>query len=138
VLAIAPGWTIARFSEDESAVKIPMGKVRAEDGDGERAGEEAGDKGRGCNFDLGYAVTVHKMQGSEAPLVVCVVDVNAGRVASREFWYTALSRATKLCVVVGPRATMERQAKRVSLKRRKTFLTEMLKDQLAPCAIPAH
>lgn len=127
VEAVTENVVVARFSEADDCVKFVVGRQK-EDGDGDESG--AADKGRGCNFDLGYAVTCHKMQGSEAPCVIALADKNAGAVASREWWYTAISRATKLCIVIGPREVMDRQAKRVSLKRRKTFLTELTKANL--------
>jgi exodeoxyribonuclease V alpha subunit len=134
VLAIGPVVTIARFSEAEYAVRIPMGKSKDQQ---EAKDEKETEKGRGCNFDLGYAITVHKSQGSEAPLVICMADDAAARIASREFWYTAISRASQLCVIIGKRATVEKQARRVALKRRKTFLTELVKEILAPAETTA-
>jgi exodeoxyribonuclease V alpha subunit len=78
-------------------------------------------------FDLAYAATCHKLQGSEFPVVVVVGDEAADRVAGREWWYTAVSRARSRCVILGRRATVERQAKRVGLIRRKTFLVEKIR-----------
>jgi hypothetical protein len=55
--------------------------------------EDGNEKGRGCNFDLGYAVTGHKMQGSECPVVIVLIDDYPGAsfVCSRNWWYTSLS-----------------------------------------------
>jgi exodeoxyribonuclease V alpha subunit len=134
VEAITEQVTIARFSEAEECVKIVMGKQReVEDGDAAKADADGvgAEKGRGCNFDLGYVVTVHKAQGSEAPCVIVVADDCASRVASREYWYTAVSRASRLCIIIGSRAVFEKQARKVSLRRRKTFLTELVKEGMA-------
>lgn len=123
VVAVAAGLTVARFSESDDLVKIPVGKDADPDGpDGDR---EA-DAGRGCNFDLAYAVTCHKLQGSEAPFVIVVCDESAGGIAGREWWYTAVSRASKACLIVGRHGVVDRQCKRRSLVRRKTFLAERL------------
>jgi exodeoxyribonuclease V alpha subunit len=54
------------------------------------------------NLELAYAVTVHKYQGSEAPVVVLPIHRCLGIMVPQRNWiYTALSRASKLCVVVG-------------------------------------
>jgi hypothetical protein len=50
-------------------------------------------------------------------------------VACREHHYTAISRAQKLCVMIGPRAAVDRQCLVVSLPLRKTFLVSLLKGE---------
>jgi len=124
VVAVAKRLTIARFSEGEALVKIPMG--RQKDPADEEGGEE--EKGRGCNFDHAYAVTCHKCQGSESPCVIVVADPGGGRIADRAWWYTAISRASKLCILVGSMGVIDQQRLRQSLSRRKTFLAERVKD----------
>lgn len=83
------------------------------------------------SFELAYAITCHKSQGSEWPIVLIVADEAAFRVCSREWWYTAISRAKDRCLILGRLATVEKQSKRISLERRKTFLTELLAEQVA-------
>lgn len=137
VEAIGPKITIARMGESDTLIKIAMGKIKDPaggddsngDGDGGKNGQDE-ERGQGCNFDLAYAITTHKSQGSESPCVVCMIDDAAGSVANREWWYTALSRASKLCVVIGNRGTLEKQAKKIGLQKRKTFLTELLREKL--------
>ncbi len=124
VVAVAKKLTVARFSEAETLVKIPMGKQKDEDD--EEGGEEGG--GRGCNFDLAYAVTGHKMQGSESPCVIVMGDEQAGQLTTREWLYTAVSRASKLCILVGKMGTFNKMKDRRTLHRRKTFLKEQILD----------
>ena len=71
-------------------------------------------------------MTVHKAQGSEWPVVIVMIDKNARLVASREWAYTALSRASQLTILIGQRAVLDRQCRVVSLPRRRTFLKELL------------
>lgn len=78
------------------------------------------------SFDLGYAITCHKAQGSEWPIVVVIADEAADRVASREWYYTAISRASERCIILGRMATIAKQCRRVTLRDRKTFLRELL------------
>ena len=108
--------TVAEFSGPKRVVKIPRGT----DGDG--------DSDTGCQFDLGYAVTCHKMQGSECPVVLVALDEYPGArmVCGREWLYTAISRAKKACLLVGKVSTAKSMCLRVALEKRKTLLTELL------------
>lgn len=127
VVAVAPRLTVARFSEGEALVKIPMGRQRDQD---EEGGEDDGGGGRGCNFDHAYAITVHKSQGSESPCIIVMADSQAAMLADRNWWYTAISRASKLCIIIGQKATIDAQRLRQSLVRRKTFLKERVQQTL--------
>lgn len=127
VVAVAPKLTIARFSEGEALVKIPMGKQR--DDDGPEADQDA-DSGRGCNFDHAYAITVHKAQGSESPVIIVMADPDGGMIADRAWWYTAISRAAKLCILIGQRSVIDKQRLRQAMQRRKTFLKELIVESL--------
>lgn len=123
VVAVSAGVTIARMGEADELVKVPMAKAKdAKEGDQEEESESKPEK----LFDLAYAVTGHKMQGSESPCVVILIDPAASRVAERHWVYTAISRASKLCILIGDLAVLDRQRLRVSLVRRKTFLQEEL------------
>ena len=68
------------------------------------------------------------MQGSEVPCTIVMVDHTpaAARTVSREWWYTVISRATRLCITIGRRATLQYQERKPALARRKTFLAELL------------
>lgn len=54
-----------------------------------------------------YAVTVHKSQGSEFPAVVMPVFHGVPRLMTRNLIYTAVTRATKLVVLVGQKSAVE-------------------------------
>jgi exodeoxyribonuclease V alpha subunit len=125
---INDGSMIVRLKFPERVVRVPLGKVRERNG-GDENGEE--DENTGCAFHLAYAITGHKYQGSECPVIIVIADRGAGPVASREWWYTALSRAKELCMLLGKRGTVERQCERVSLRDRKTFLSELLKEEMS-------
>lgn len=99
-------------------------------GDGDRiirvptTGEFAG------YFDLGYAITGHKSQGSQWPVVVTIIDEAANRICSREWHYTCLSRAQKRQLIIGRMPTIIRQCVREELSGRKTFLKEKIAEEL--------
>jgi len=80
-----------------------------------------------ANFELAYAITFHKSQGSQWPIVITVIDQAAQRLASRELWYTANSRPESLLVTIGQRGVLNKQCLRVALNERKTFLAEDVK-----------
>jgi exodeoxyribonuclease V alpha subunit len=122
VLATGHGVLIAEFVGPRRCVRVPVSVKAATTGDAGSKGGSAGD------FSLAYAITGHKSQGSEYPVAIVMVDDNAGFVASREHVYTCISRASKLCILIGKRATIDRQVRRVSLTRRKTFLTALLQE----------
>jgi exodeoxyribonuclease V alpha subunit len=122
VVAVAPRLAVARMSEADRLVKIPIGRQRGEDDGGDR--DEDSDAGRGCQFDLAYAISTHKAQGSESPCVIIMGDEGAYNLATREWIYTAISRASKLCILVGKMQTFLRMKNKVSLVTRKTFLAE--------------
>ena len=50
-------------------------------------------------FDLAYALTVHKAQGSQYDTIVIFID-NAQSCWDKRTLYTAISRAVKRCIVV--------------------------------------
>lgn len=52
-------------------------------------------------IELAYAMTVHKSQGSEFPAVIMPVIATPKLLAYRNLFYTALTRAKKLLVLVG-------------------------------------
>ena len=81
-------------------------------------------------FDLAYAVTCHKMQGSETPIAIVVLDdtVPARMVCTREWLYTAISRAKKACYLVGDRSTAEAFCRKRG-NVRLTQLRELLCEQ---------
>jgi exodeoxyribonuclease V alpha subunit len=51
--------------------------------------------------ELAYAVTIHKSQGSEFPVVVIPVNYGPPMLMTRNLIYTAVTRAKKLVVLVG-------------------------------------
>lgn len=106
------------FACPDRTVRIPLGK-------GEGASDGTQSAGA-SDFALAYAITGHKSQGSEWPIVAVMVDPAGGMVSSREWIYTAISRAKEACIMFGRRRDVERQCAVVTLSKRKTFLKELL------------
>jgi exodeoxyribonuclease V alpha subunit len=61
---------------------------------------------------LAYAISVHKSQGCEVPVVVCVCHRSHSRLLSRPLLYTAITRAKQSCVLVGERGALELAVRR--------------------------
>lgn len=53
------------------------------------------------HLELAYAMTIHKAQGSEFPVVIIPVHKSMGPILSRNLIYTGITRAKTKCVIVG-------------------------------------
>jgi len=73
------------------------------------------------DISLAYALSVHKSQGSEYPIVYFVFNRNNYHMLNRNLIYTAITRAKKKLVIIGDRGLMAEGLKR-SLRKRKTGL----------------
>lgn len=135
VKEITPARTVVSLQSPDRVVIIPHGqKEKASDGDekdDEKASDDAGSAG---SWDLGYAISTHKSQGSEWPVVVVILDEAARRMMTRNWLYTAISRAKKMCLLIGPKSLADEACRKDGL-RRKTLLVERLRDMANP---PIH
>ena len=59
-----------------------------------------------------YAVTIHKSQGSEYPVVVVPIHTQHYMLLQRDLLYTAVTRGKKLVVLVGTREAVAIAVKR--------------------------
>lgn len=78
------------------------------------------------NLSLAYAVTVHKSQGSEWPIVLVPAMGTNSPFYDRSLIYTALSRAQKMAVVVGNQDGMQQVVSRTASSQRKTGLSMVM------------
>jgi len=74
------------------------------------------------NVQLAYALTAHKAQGSEFPCVV-VVCHKSHFFADRNWLYTAVTRASKTCIILGDRWGLRRAVSKNHTIGRRTFLS---------------
>jgi hypothetical protein len=138
VVAVESNKTIAKLDNPRRVILIPKGKGGdgGENGEGEASEEKK--TATGCSWDLGYALSIHKSQGSEWPLVLIVLDEYPGAhmVFSREAVYTGISRAKQVCLLIGHLATAHGFCKRTALDKRKTFLVERIAEARAKLEPP--
>ncbi len=76
---------------------------------------------------LAWAVTIHKAQGSEYPVVILPIFMQHYIMLSRNLIYTGLTRGRKLAVVVGTTKAIGLAVKQVKDSERYTYLQERLK-----------
>ena len=80
------------------------------------------------DLELAYTVTCHKFQGSEAPIIIIPIHRAFGPMIMQRNWlYTAISRAKKVCILVGQREEIAKIIKRDHQQRRFTRLAETLR-----------
>jgi exodeoxyribonuclease V alpha subunit len=74
-----------------------------------------------------YAMTVHRSQGSEYPVVVVPVTMSAWMMLQRNLLYTAVTRAKKLVVLVGSKRALAQAIRTMSAGKRFTGLDHRLR-----------
>lgn len=75
-----------------------------------------------------YAITIHKSQGSEYPIVVMPVLMNHYVMLQRNLIYTGITRAKKILVVIGTKKALSYAVKNVTVTDRNTLLKERLSE----------
>ena len=87
----------------------------------------------------GWAITVHRAQGSEWEAVVAVMPPEAGNMLSRPLVYTALTRARRhLSVVHAAGPLLARSVKHIGSIPRRTRLAALLRTEIAAITAPAR
>jgi exodeoxyribonuclease V alpha subunit len=76
---------------------------------------------------LAWAVTVHKSQGSEYPVVILPLYMQHYLMLSRNLLYTGLTRAQQLAILVGPQKAIGMAVRQVKDKQRYTLLNQRLR-----------
>ena len=81
------------------------------------------------DLQLGYAITVHKSQGSEWPLVVVACHTTHNIMLQRDLIYTAITRGKAKVVLVGTRKALDKAVRGVAAAKRLTLLQGLLGEQ---------
>jgi len=120
-------------------------KAESDDGDGDDdRGDDKGDgkekSATGCNMDLGYAATVHCMQGAQQKICIYCIDEWPGAsgqygVCDRAHFYVGMSRHTVAVFAVGQKHVANAICAKRFIWRRKTFLREILQDLAAKAGV---
>ena len=75
---------------------------------------------------LAYAVTVHKSQGSEYPAIILPLTREHYMLLQRNLLYTAITRAKRLCILIGQPRALEVAVRNNRVTQRNTALAERL------------
>ncbi|MDU3457993.1 MAG: ATP-dependent RecD-like DNA helicase, partial [Peptoniphilus harei] len=78
---------------------------------------------------LAYAMTIHKSQGSEFPVVVIPIYSAAPMLLTRNLIYTAITRASKAVVLVGISDYLMKMIENNRTRKRYSKLEKKLRDQ---------
>lgn len=78
---------------------------------------------------LAYAITIHKSQGSEFPVVVMPVTMKHFVMLQRNLIYTGITRAKKICVLVGTTKALAYAIRQNTVSKRNTMLKERLNEK---------
>jgi exodeoxyribonuclease V alpha subunit len=80
-----------------------------------------------ATLKLAYAISVHKAQGCEVPVIVAVCHRSHTRMLTRPLLYTAITRARRDCVLVGDSAALAAAVGRGEGSGRHSGLAERLR-----------
>ena len=80
---------------------------------------------------LAYAMSIHKSQGSEFPVVILPITKSSHRMLQRNLVYTAITRAKSKLILLGEKVAFDYAVKNTGTAR-KTYLRERFEDLQSP------
>ncbi len=78
------------------------------------------------DIEHAYAITIHKSQGSEYPVVIIPAYMYSPRLLTRNLLYTAVTRAQRMVIIVGRSEIVQMMVENKRLTKRYTGLRYML------------
>lgn len=84
----------------------------------------------GDQFNLAYAISIHKSQGSEFPAIVIPILTQHYMMLQRNLLYTAVTRAKNLCVLVSNKQALQIAVSNNSVSKRYSALETRLRNAL--------
>ena len=78
------------------------------------------------DISLAYAITCHKKQGDQVPYAIVGLDTSSYAMFSKEWVYTAITRASKHCTFVTTPLSINRAVKITRVKKKQTWLKAFL------------
>jgi exodeoxyribonuclease V alpha subunit len=81
-------------------------------------------------LNLAYAITVHKSQGGEYPIIIMPVTFKHKIMLERNLLYTGVTRAKKICILIGEKPAVKFAIENNASHKRYTMLAERLMNNL--------
>lgn len=103
-------WVVAFPGPDERLRHIPLSQIQS--------------------YEDGFALTVHKSQGSEFDRVVLALTEGSERLMSKELFYTAITRTRRKLVLYASEARLRQCLEHQTLRH--TLLPQRLAERVAP------
>ncbi len=121
---IKPGRMVVKLTDPNRSILIAHAPVQ----ENERGIDDSENTTKGAvgDWDLGYALSVHRSQGSQWKFTIVMADSKGAMVQSRNWLFTAISRAEIATFVIGQKQVVNAMLKRDGISGRKTFLTERI------------
>jgi len=79
---------------------------------------------------LSYAITIHKSQGGEFPIVLMPVSMSHKIMLQRNLLYTGITRAKRLVILIGDKNAIRYAVDNHSSTERYTLLSQRLRDRM--------
>lgn len=95
------------------------------------------EKGALNDLKPAFAMTVHRSQGGEFPAIVFPLTMQHSHMLQRNLFYTAITRAKRLVVLVGDRRALARAIEQTEQNDRRSLLATRLIDSLPPLVAAA-
>jgi len=130
---IKPGRMVVEVADPKRNILICHAPVQ----ENELGIDDSENTARGAvgDWDLGFCLSVHRSQGSQWPFVIVMADSKGAVVQSRNWLYTAISRAEIATFVIGQKQVVNAMLKRDGISGRKTFLVERIRHQRAVAVV---
>lgn len=81
-------------------------------------------------IELGYALTIHKSQGGEAPIVIMPITMNHRIMLARNLYYTGITRAKEKVVLIGTNEAMNMAIQNNRIAERNSKLDTRIKEEV--------
>ena len=123
VIQTANNYDLQVFNGDigfVTATKIEGGKTKVVFSDGRVV---TYDRDQADDLRLAYAVTIHKSQGSEFPVIILPMSMQHYVMLQRNLVYTGLTRARKLAIFIGSKKALAHAIRANSSISRQTNLS---------------
>lgn len=86
-------------------------------------------------LEMAYAITIHKSQGSESPVIVLPIHSGPGVLFTRNLLYTAVTRASRYVIIIGDETMIRKMVDNDTQTVRYTSLGQRLREMMEPPAM---